>query len=107
MQSVAQGWLVFRLTSSPFWLGVVSAGASIPIILLSLPAGILADRWPKRRLLIATQVSAMLLALTLGLLTWSGTVQVWHVVVLSALLGVVNAFDAPTRQAFVIELAGR
>lgn len=107
MQSVAQGWLVLRLTDSPALLGLVAAASSLPVLLLSLIAGTLADRLPKHRLLLATQVVAMLLAATLALLTLTGLVQVWHVFVLAGLLGLVNAFDAPARQAFTVEMVGR
>ncbi|MCG8347530.1 MAG: MFS transporter [Chloroflexales bacterium] len=107
MQTVAQGWLVLRLTDSPLLLGLVAAFASLPILLFSLPAGALADRVPKRTLLLTTQVIAMLLALVLALLTLTGLVQVWHVLLLAALLGLVNAFDAPARQAFTVEMVGR
>lgn len=107
MQSVAQGWLVLRLTGSPLLLGLVAAASSLPVLLLSLPAGALADRLPKRRILLVTQVVAMLLAAVLAALTLSGAVQVWHVIVLAGLLGTVNAFDAPARQAFTVEMVGR
>lgn len=107
MQTVAQGWLVLRLTDSPSLLGLVAAFASLPVLLFSLPAGALADRVPKRTLLLMTQVVAMLLALVLALLTLTGLVQVWHVLLLAALLGLVNAFDAPARQAFTVEMVGR
>jgi MFS family permease len=107
MQSVAQGWLVLRLTDSPAWLGVVAAAMSVPALLFSLPAGTLADRVPRRSVLVTTQTCAMLLALTMALLTFSGRIQVWHIILLAALLGMVNAFDAPTRQAFTIEMVGR
>ena len=79
MQSTAQGWLVLRLSDSSFWLGVVAAAQSLPVMLFSLPAGALADRLPKRRLLLVTQSIAMLCALTLALLTLTGRVQIWHV----------------------------
>lgn len=107
MQNVAQGWLVLRLTDSPAMLGLVAAASSLPILLFSLPAGTLADRVSKRNLLIATQVVAMLLALSLALLTISGLVQVWHVLVLATLLGTANAFDGPARQSFTVEMVGR
>ena len=107
MQSVALGWLVLRLTDSPALLGLVAAASSLPVLLLSLPAGTVVDRVSKWRLLIATQLVAMLLAVILAVLTLTGTVQVWHVLVLAALLGVVNAFDAPARQAFTVEMVGR
>jgi MFS family permease len=79
MQSTAQGWLVNRLTDSPFWLGMVAAAQSLPVLLLSLPAGALADRVPKRTLLFVTQGIAMATALTLAALTLAGVVQVWMV----------------------------
>lgn len=107
MQSVAQGWLVLRLTDSPALLGLAAAASSAPVLLLSLPAGAIADRVSKRRLLIVTQAAAMLLAAILALLTLTGLVQVWHVFVLAVLLGMANAFDAPARQSFTVEMVGR
>lgn len=107
MQSTAQGWLVLRLSDSSFWLGVVAAAQSLPVMLLSLPAGALADRLPKRRLLLVTQSIAMLCALTLALLTLTGRVQVWHVMLIAFTLGCSSAFEGPVRQSFTIELVGR
>lgn len=107
MQSVAQGWLVLRLTDSPALLGLTAAASSLPVLLLSLPAGTVADRLPKRGILLTTQLVAMLLAATLAALTLSGLVQVWHVMALAVLLGVVNAFDGPARQSFTVEMVGR
>jgi MFS family permease len=106
MQSVAQGWLVLRLTDSPALLGLTAAASSLPVLLLSLSAGTLADRVPKRRLLLVTQVVSMALAAILAALTLSGLVQAWHVMALAVLLGVVNAFDAPARQSFTVEMVG-
>ncbi|PDW04657.1 MFS transporter [Candidatus Viridilinea mediisalina] len=107
MQHVAQGWLVLRLTDSPAMLGLVAAVSSLPILLFALPAGTLADRMSKQRLLLITQFVAMLLAATLAVLTLTGVVQVWHVLLLATLLGIVNAFDGPARQAFTVEMVGR
>lgn len=107
MQSTAQGWLVLRLSDSSFWLGAVAAAQSLPVMLLSLPAGTLADRFPKRRLLLITQSTAMTCALTLALLTLTGLVQVWHVLLIATILGCSSAFEWPTRQSFTIELVGR
>jgi MFS family permease len=107
MQATAQGWLVNRLTDSPFWLGMVAAAQSLPVLLLSLPAGALADRVPKRKLLLATQGAAMFTALALAALTLAGVVQVWMVLVLAVALGVASTFEGPARQAFTIELVGR
>ncbi|MGQ9611311.1 MFS transporter [Chloroflexus sp.] len=107
MQSVAQGWLVLRLTDSPFLLGLVAAANSLPVLFLTLFAGTVADRFPKRRILLVTQSVAMILAATLAGLTLTGTVHISHVLILAFLLGCVNAFDAPTRQAFTVEMVGR
>ncbi|GIV88911.1 MAG: MFS transporter [Chloroflexus sp.] len=107
MQSVAQGWLVLRLSDSPFLLGAAAAANSLPVLLLSLFAGTIADRFPKRRILLITQSTAMVLAAMLAFLTLRGVVQIWHVLILALLLGVVNAFDAPARQAFTVEMVGR
>ena len=107
MQVVAQGWLVLQLTNDAFLLGVVTAAQFFPVLVFGLFGGLIADALPKRRTLIATQAASMLLALVLGLLTATGLVQVWQIVVLALLLGTVNAFDMPTRQAFVIEMVGR
>lgn len=107
MQNVAQAWLVYRLTGSSVLLGLVSFSGQIPVFLLSPLGGIVADRFSRRRVVIATQTASMLLAFTLAALTLTGTVQIWHVFVLSALLGVVNAFDIPARQAFIVDMVGR
>ena len=107
MQSVAQGWLVLTLTNSAFLLGLVSAIGSLPVLFLSLPGGVAADRVDKRALLIATQTTAMALAFMLAALTHFKVVQVWHIVALAAVGGSVFAFDAPARQAFTIELVGK
>ncbi|MGC8800654.1 MFS transporter [Chloroflexus sp.] len=107
MQSVAQGWLVLRLSDSPFLLGATAAANSLPVLLFSLFAGTVADRFPKRRILLVTQSTAMVLAAILAFLTFSGVVQIWHVMILALLLGIVNAFDAPARQAFTVEMVGR
>jgi MFS family permease len=104
MQVVGQAWLVLEVTHSAFLLGVVSALQWSPTLLLSLPAGVLADRIPKRALLIATQTSALLLAGSLGVLTVLGRVRYWHIATAATLLGIVSAVDVPTRQALIIEL---
>ncbi|MBL8056410.1 MAG: MFS transporter [Anaerolineales bacterium] len=107
MQIVAQGWLVYELSHSELTLGVVGFASAIPALLISPWGGVVVDRMPKRTLLVITQAAAMLLALILAALSFLGHVQVWHVVALSAALGVVNAFDGPARQAFVVEMVGR
>jgi MFS family permease len=107
MQNVAQGWLVLELTNSPFYVGLVSALGSLPILLVSLPAGVLVDRVNKRRLVILTQTLSLLQALVLAILIWTRHIAVWQVAAIAVFLGTVNAFDTPARQAFLIELAGR
>ena len=107
MQSVAQGWLVYSLTKSPLYLGMVAAAASLPILLFSLFGGVIADRYRKRDLLLFTQALSILPALALGLLTSSGLVTVWHVAVLAFLLGTINALDIPVRQSFLAEMVGK
>jgi MFS family permease len=104
MQSVAQGWLVYQLTGSKFALGTISFIGTLPTLFLMLPAGALADRVPKRKLLVVTQASMMVFAFALAALAWSGTLQVWQIGLFAFLLGVANSFDAPVRLAFVSEL---
>jgi MFS family permease len=104
MQNLAQSWLVYRLTGSSFLLGSIGFASQIPIFLLAFVGGTVADRYNRHRIVIGTQVASMLLAFILSVLTLTNAVRVWHIFVLSALLGVVNAFDMPTRQAFVVEL---
>lgn len=107
MQSVAQGWLVYSLTKSPFYLGMVAAASSLPILLFTLLGGIIADRFPKRNILLITQGLSIIPALILGILTSTGTATVWHVALLAFLLGTINAIDIPTRQSFLAEMVGK
>jgi len=107
MQTVAVGWLVYELSHSAMTLGFVGFIGALPMTLLTLPAGALADRVPKRRILLVTQIGAMMLAFVLAGLVWWGTIEVWHVAALSVLLGVTNAFDVPARQSFIVELVGK
>jgi len=107
MQSVAQGWLVLQLTNSPFDIGLVSALGSLPILLVSLPAGVFADRTNKHRAIIVTQTLSLLQALVLAVLIWTHRIALWQVAAIAGFLGVVNAFDTPFRQAFIVELTGR
>ena len=104
MQQVAMSWLVYRMTGSPFLLGVVSFMGQIPTFLLAPVAGVLADRWDRRRLLICTQAIAILQAALLAFLVLAGTVQVWQIVLLSLFLGLINTFDIPARQSFFVEI---
>jgi MFS family permease len=107
MQVVAQSWLVYRLTGSSILLGLVGFCSQIPVFLLSPLAGSTADRYTRRWIMVCTQCSAMLLAFLLATLTLTGAIQVWHLPVIAALLGVVNAFNVPARQAFVVEMVGK
>src|SRR5260370_30033850 len=107
MQTVAEAWLIYRLTGSAALLGVLGFVSQIPIFLLSPLAGLAADRWPRRRVVIATQSASMLLAVILAALTMTGRLRVWEIISLATLLGIVNAFDVPARQSFLIEMVGR
>jgi len=107
MQSVAQGWLVYSLTKSPFYLGMVAAAGSLPILLFTLGGGIAADRFRKRNLLLLTQALSIVPAVVLGILTELKIATVWQVALIAGFLGTVNAFDIPARQAFMVELVGK
>ena len=107
MQSVAQAWLVLTLTNDPLMLGVVAAAQWIPVLLLGLFGGLIADALPKRPTLVIVETLMGLLAIVLGLLTLAGVVEVWMVLVLAVLLGCLNAVEMPVRQAFAVELVGR
>lgn len=101
MQNVAQSWLVYDLTRSPFYLGLVGLFIAIPTILLSLFGGVVADRLNHRRLMMTTQALSALSSLLLATLTATGLVQIWHILAIAALNGIVTAFDLPVRQSIV------
>ena len=107
MQSVALGWLVLDLTNSPFLVGLNSALRSLGVLLFTLYAGVVVDRVDKRRMIVITQVLQMVEALILAVLVWTHSVAVWQVMVLATLVGVVNAFDIPARQSFMVDLVGK
>src|SRR5207253_384811 len=107
MTRIATSWLVYRLTGSALLLGVVGFAGQIPSFLLAPFAGVLVDRWNRHRLLVATQVLALLQSLALAILSLTGIVQIWHVILLSIFQGLINAFDMPARQAFVVEMVKR
>jgi MFS family permease len=107
MQTIGQAWLVLDLTHSPLALGTVTMLQFLPISLLVLFGGVIADKVPKRRLLVLTQTAAMAQAFILAFLIWSGLIELWQIFVLAAMLGLTNALDNPTRQAFVVEMVGR
>ncbi len=107
MQSTAQGYLIYDITKSDAFLGYASFALGLPTLLFTLLGGVIADRLPRRRLLVITQFSMMVLAVILAVLTFTNRVQPWHILVLAFLLGTANAFDAPARQSFVLELVDR
>ena len=107
MDQVAESWLVYRLTGSALLLGTVAFAGQIPVFVLAPIGGTVADRFNRRKILVATQSTMMVLALILSALTLTHVVQVWHVILLAALMGVVNAFDIPARQAFVVDMVAR
>ncbi len=107
MQSIGQAWLILKLTDSPFLLGLIGAAQYTPILVLSVFAGSIVDRFPKRYLIILTQTVMALLAFALWILTAKGIVNYWHVFILASLLGLATSLDVPARQAFMINLVGR
>ena len=107
IQMVAQSWLIYRLTDSPVLLGLAGFASQFPVFLIAPLGGAVADRFSRHRLLVGTQVASGVLALSLAALTLSGQIAVWHVFALASLLGVVNGFDLPARQAFTVQLVGR
>ncbi|MDE2163990.1 MAG: MFS transporter [Alphaproteobacteria bacterium] len=105
--TVAQGWLVYRLSNSPFLLGLTTFAGQVPVFFVASFGGMIADRVDRRRLLVITQTLSMLESLALAVLTLLGIIQVWQIILLALFQGVVNAFDIPTRQAFTIDMVGR
>ncbi len=107
MQTTAQGYLIFQLTHSPAYLGYITFAAGLPSWMFIMYAGVIADRMPRRMLLLAAQTAMMLLAFVLAALTFAGIAQPWHILTLAFGVGVANAFDAPTRQSFTLEMVER
>jgi len=104
IQVVAMSWLVYRLTNSAFMLGLITFLSQVPNFFFAPFAGVYIDRWNKHKTLIFTQTISMLQAFTLAVLTLTGIIRVWHIMLLSIVLGLTNAFDMPVRQAFVVEM---
>ncbi len=107
MHQAAQGWLVYELTGSPFFLGLAGTAASAPILMFTMAGGVMADRFPKRKIILNAHIILMFLALILALLVATGVVTVWHVLILAFCIGTVHAIEIPTRQSFIIELVGK
>jgi MFS family permease len=107
MHSVAQSWLVYSLTRSPLYLGIIASLSSLPILFLSIFGGMVADRYPKRNILIITQIMSIIPALVIAILTDKNLITIWHLGVTATFLGIVNAFDLPARQAFLGEVVSK
>jgi len=106
-QATAQGYLIYELTKSPAYLGYASFASGLPSWFFTLYAGAIADRVPRRTLMVITQCTMLVLAFILAILSFSNVIQWWHILILAFLMGVCNAFDAPARQAFVLEMVER
>jgi len=104
IQRITVPWLVYRLTGSVFLLGLVGFAGQIPTFLMSPFAGVLIDRWNRHKILVVTQILALIQALVLALLFYEKTISVWHIAILSIFLGIINAFDMPARQSFVVDM---
>lgn len=107
MQNIGQSWLVYTLTNSPLLLGLVGTVQFLPVTFLSLFAGVVVDKFPKKKILLITQSVSMVLAFTLSILVFTHKVQYWHIIILALLLGINNTLDMPTRQSFVVEVVGK
>jgi MFS family permease len=107
MQNIAQPWLAYTLTKSPFLLSLVGALQFTPVLLFSLFAGVIVDKLPKKKILMFTQSASLLITLVLAILAWTGEIRYWQILITSAALGFVNTLDMPARQSFVIELVGK
>jgi MFS family permease len=107
MTTTAQGWLVYQLTGSKALLGLVAAAASAPMLFFATWGGWVADRYPKRSVIVVTQTCQMVMSLSMAALVWSGLVQPWHIIGIAVLGGITMAFDMPARQSFVIEMTSR
>ena len=104
IQMVAVTWLVYKMTNSAFILGVVGFSGQLPLFIIAPFAGVIADRWDKKRILLITQSLALVQALILSIIVFTKVVMIWHLIALSIFLGIINAFDMPVRQAFVVDM---
>jgi len=107
MQNIAQPWLAYSLTNSPFLLSLIGILQFTPVLIFSLYAGIIIDKYSKKMILICTQSASLVITLILAILVWTGSIQYWHILILATALGIVNTIDMPTRQSIVIELVGQ
>lgn len=107
MQNVGQSWLVYQMTNSSFLLGLISTLQFTPVLLLSLPIGVIIDRYPKKKILFAVQFMMMMTAFTLSFLIYMGWAAYWNIAILACVLGILNSIDMPVRQSFMVELASK
>jgi MFS family permease len=107
MQNIGQGWLVYQMTNSSFLLGLISTLQFTPVLLLSLPIGVIIDRYPKKKILFAVQFMMMMTSFTLAFLVFMGWAAYWNIAILACFLGILNSIDMPVRQSFVVELASK
>lgn len=107
MQNIAQPWLAYTLTKSPFLLSLIGTLQFTPVMIFSLFAGVIIDRFSKKKILILTQTLSLIITFILAILVWTGNIRYWHILIMSTLLGIVNTFDMPARQSFVIELVDK
>lgn len=107
MQNIAQPWLAYTLTNSPFLLSLIGIVQFTPMLIFSLFAGVIIDKFPKKKILLFTQSASLLITLILAVLVWTGKVQYFHILIMATALGVVNTIDMPTRQSIIIELVGK
>ena len=107
MQNIAQPWLAYKLTNSPFLLSLVAALQFLPMLFLSLFAGVLLDRFSKRKVLIITQSCLLVITMVPAILIWTEQIQYWHILILATLMGIINSIDMPARQSFVVEMVGK
>ncbi|OGO78655.1 MAG: hypothetical protein A2Y23_00690 [Clostridiales bacterium GWB2_37_7] len=107
MQNIGQSWLVYQMTNSSFLLGLISTLQFMPVLLLSLPIGVIVDRYPKKKILFVVQFLMMTTAFTLSFLIYMGWAAYWNIAILASILGILNSIDMPVRQSFMVELASK
>lgn len=107
MHSTAQAWLVYSMTESPFYLGLIAFLSSFPLMILTFYGGLIADKYNKRDILLITQALSIIPALVIAILTHMAIIKIWHVGLMALILGIINAFDIPARQSFFAELVGK
>ncbi|EHJ01312.1 major facilitator superfamily MFS_1 [Clostridium sp. DL-VIII] len=107
MQNIAQPWLAYTLTNSPFLLSLIGIVQFTPMLIFSLFAGVIIDKFSKKKILIFTQSASLVITLILAILVWTGKVQYWHILIMATALGIVNTVDMPSRQSVIIELVGK